>query len=249
MNAALQGFAEGGHATHAHTGAWVAGVLRSRISAGQLPPGTKLSEQKLSEALGVSRNTLREAFTVLAGESVVQRIPNRGVYVAAPGAEDVREIYRVRRLIEPAAVLWGEASAETLDSFDAIIAKAREAKAAGSVQGMADANQELHKALVALSGSASLQELMEKVLAEMRLVFHAMATTPDFHSHYVERNIALVAQIRAGKREEAAAELRRYLDAAEHELLVHIGAIPAEPAVAAEQAVAAEPAEPEASAR
>lgn len=224
MNAALQGIADSGHATHAHTGAWVAAVLRARISAGQLPPGTKLSEQKLSEALGVSRNTLREAFTVLAGESVVQRIPNRGVYVAAPGAEDVREIYRVRRLIEPAAVLWGEFPDATLDRLDAIISQAREALAAGSIQGMADANQELHKALVSLSGSVSLDELMEKVLAEMRLVFHAMATTPDFHSHYVERNAALVAQIRSGRREEAAAELRRYLDAAEDELLAHIGA-------------------------
>ena len=73
MNAPLQGIGQAGHATHAHTGAWVAGVLRSQISAGQLPPGTKLSEQKLSQALGVSRNTLREAFTVLAGESVVLR--------------------------------------------------------------------------------------------------------------------------------------------------------------------------------
>lgn len=224
MNTALQGIADGGHATHAHTGAWVAAVLRARISAGQLPPGTKLSEQKLSAALGVSRNTLREAFTVLAGESVVQRIPNRGVYVAAPGVEDVHEIYRVRRLIEPAAVLWGDITDEALERLDAIIARAREALAAGSIAGMADANQELHKALVALSGSASVDELMEKVLAEMRLVFHAMATTPDFHSHYVERNAALVAQIRSGRREEAAAELRRYLDTAEHELLAHMGA-------------------------
>lgn len=228
MNAALQEIADGGQATHAHTGAWVAGVLRARISAGQLAPGTKLSEQKLSEALGVSRNTLREAFTVLAGESVVQRIPNRGVFVAAPGADDVREIYRVRGLIEPAAVLWGEAPDEVFADLDAIIEKARAAREARSVPGMADANQELHKALVALAGSASLDELMEKVLAEMRLVFHAMATTPDFHSHYVERNAALVAQIRAGQREEAAAELRRYLEAAKHELLVHIGAVPAD---------------------
>lgn len=223
MNAALQGIADGGQAPHAHTGAWVAGVLRSRISAGQLAPGTKLSEQKLSQALGVSRNTLREAFTVLAGESMVQRIPNRGVFVAAPGAEDVREIYRVRRLIEPAAVQWGEMPPGALENLEAIVAKAQEAKAAGSVPGMADANQELHKALVGLSGSATLSVLMEKVLAEMRLVFHAMATAPDFHSQYVDRNTALVKQIRAGQREEAAAELRRYLDAAEHELLLSLG--------------------------
>lgn len=224
MNAALEGISHEVRATHAHTGSWVAGVLRSRISAGQLAPGTKLSEQKLSAALGVSRNTLREAFTVLAGESVVQRIPNRGVFVSAPQTEDVREIYRVRRLIEPAAVLWGEYRPETLDALDVIIARARAARAAGAVPDMADANQDLHKALVALSGSASVAELMDKVLAQMRLVFHAMATTADFHSHYVERNAALVAQLRAGQREEAAAELRRYLDAAEQELLAHIGA-------------------------
>lgn len=91
---------------HAHTGAWVADVLRERIAAGQLTPGRKLSEQSLSAALGVSRNTLREAFTALAGEAVITRIPNRGVFVAAPDAHDVREIYSVRRMIEPAAVLW-----------------------------------------------------------------------------------------------------------------------------------------------
>ncbi|KUM38120.1 GntR family transcriptional regulator [Arthrobacter sp. EPSL27] len=226
MNAALEGISDEVQATHAHTGSWVAAVLRARISAGQLAPGTKLSEQKLSEVLGVSRNTLREAFTVLAGESVVQRIPNRGVFVSAPQAEDVREIYRVRRLIEPAAVLWGDYRTGDLDVLDGIIDRARAALAVGAVTDMADANQDLHKALVALSGSASMGELMDKVLAQMRLVFHAMATTSDFHSHYVERNAALVAQLRAGRRDDAAAELRRYLDAAEHELLVHIGAFP-----------------------
>jgi DNA-binding GntR family transcriptional regulator len=220
-------FVYGPPAVHAHTAAWAAGILRERISAGLLPPGSKLSEQALAETLGVSRNTLREAFTVLAGESMVQRIPNRGVFVAAPGADDVREMYRVRRLIEPAAVLWGEPADADFAEMDAIIARARAALAEGSVPGMADANQALHKAIVGMTRSSSLQDLMERILAEMRLVFHAMATTPDFHSHYVERNAALVEQIRAGEREAAAADLRAYLDIAEQELLMHIGAAPA----------------------
>ena len=94
-------------ATHAHTGAWVASVLRTKIAEGQLRPGTKLSEQALAQALGVSRNTLREAFTVLGNELIITRIPNRGVFVASPGVDDVREIYAVRRMIEPAALHWG----------------------------------------------------------------------------------------------------------------------------------------------
>ncbi len=210
-------------AEHAHTGAWIASVLRARIAAGDLTPGSKLSEHALCATLRVSRNTLREAFTTLASESIVTRIPNRGVFVASPGAEEVREIYRVRRTIEPAAVLWGRLSPAALESMDRIVASAVAARAGHSVQGMADANQALHKAVVALTGSSSLELLMEQVLAEMRLVFHAMGSAPDFHSRYVDLNVKLVSQLRAGHRVEAASELRAYLDAAEGELLGHLG--------------------------
>lgn len=213
---------EAGAAEHAHTTAWIASVLRARIAAGQLTPGSKLSEQSLSESLGVSRNTLRQAFTTLAGESIVTRIPNRGVFVAAPGVEEVREIYRVRRTIEPAAVLWGRPTPAQLDAMDAIIRRARAARDAGSVPEMANANQAFHEAVVSLTGSELLRELMDKVLAEMRLVFYAMASAPDFHTHYVDRNAKLVEQLRRGENERAAADLRAYLDAAEAELLAHL---------------------------
>ncbi len=210
-------------AEHAHTGAWVASVLRSRIADGQLTPGSKLSEQSLSASLGVSRNTLREAFSSLVGEGIVTRIANRGVFVAAPTRDDVQEIYRVRRMIEPAAVMWGEVSSSDLDAMDAIIAEATAAREAGSVPRMASANQALHRAVIAMSGSESLEVLMTRVLAQMRLVFHTMSSAPDFHSHYVHRNVDLVERLRAGQRAEAAEGLRSYLDAAEAELLEHLG--------------------------
>lgn len=114
-----------GTAEHAHTTAWIASVLRNRIAAGELTPGSKLSEHSLSTSLGVSRNTLRQAFTTLAGESIVTRIPNRGVFVASPRVEEVHEIYRVRRTIEPAAVLWGELTPQILRDMEAIVQRAR----------------------------------------------------------------------------------------------------------------------------
>ena len=197
-------------------------MLRSRIAAGELLPGTKLSEQQLAAALQVSRNTLREAFTVLAGEGVVTRFPHRGVFVASPDADVVREIYQVRRMLEPAAVLWGPEP--DLAPLDAVIAAARDAKSRGAAAEMAAANQAFHEALIAMSGSAQLQQMMSRVLAEMRLVFHAMSGEPDFHTHYVEQNAELVELLRAGKREQASDRLREYLDSAEAELLGHLDA-------------------------
>ncbi|MGX1748971.1 GntR family transcriptional regulator [Glutamicibacter protophormiae] len=220
MNELLRALPLDEEATHAHTGAWVASVLRTRIAEGRLRPGSKLSEQALAQALGVSRNTLREAFTVLGNELILTRIPNRGVFVASPGMDDVREIYAVRRMIEPAALQWGPEL--NVPGLERIVKRARAALASGKIEAMADANQRFHEEVVRASSSAQLQELMTRVLAQMRLVFHAMSDAPDFHSHYVELNASLVDLLRAGERDQAAQALRGYLDTAETELLAHL---------------------------
>lgn len=193
--------------------------LRDRISEGQLAPGAKLSEQTIARELGVSRNTLREAFTVLAGESLVDRVPNRGVFVARPTAEDVREIYSARRIIEPGAVLWGSWSERELTELDAVLAAARTAREAGDIKGMGDANQRFHRGLMALTGSDTLVTTMDRLLARMRLVFHSMSADPGFHGDYVDRNGELLRLLAADARTEAAEELREYLTFAEAQLL------------------------------
>lgn len=220
MKSLYSAIPHGEGSTHAHTSSWVASTLRRQIAEGQLHPGAKLSEQALSEALGVSRNTLREGFTLLDSDLIINRIPNRGVFVASPNADDVREIYAVRRTIEPAAIAWGPDL--DIGALQEIIVEARAAMAEGAVARMADANQRFHELVIASSGSALLTELMVRVLARMRLVFHTMSDAPDFHSHYVERNASLVQKITAGQRFEAAQDLRRYLDTAEAELLGHL---------------------------
>src|SRR3712207_5450747 len=82
----------------------VAGALRDLIVGGGLAPGTRLREAPLSQQLGVSRNTLREALHILVSQGLVRHQAHRGAYVAELDADDVRDIFRVRRLVELAAV-------------------------------------------------------------------------------------------------------------------------------------------------
>lgn len=209
-------------AEYAHTSAWAASVLRQNISDGQLVPGVRLSEQLLSERLGISRNTLRGAFTMLIAESIVRHIPNRGVFVAAPGIEEVREIYSLRRIIEPGAMLWGYPTLTLLNRLTETVAMSRAARKSNDIIAMASANQEFHRTVISLSGSISLEKIMDRILAQMRLVFHAMDPIPHFHAHYIERKDNLVHLLRAGRRQEAAAVLCNYLDAAEQELIDYL---------------------------
>ena len=213
--------AEARSTKHAETSSWVAAQLRHRIAEGLLAPGAKLAEEALREALGVSRNTLREAFATLHAERVVTRIPNRGVFVAHPTAEDIQEIYRARRFVEPASLLWSPPA--PTDPLDAIVRDAQKAADAGDVPAMANANQEFHRAIVARSGSERLNNLMEQILAEMRLVFASMASDPRFHAPYVEDNARIVKLLKDGHPSEAAHLMADYLDRAEHQLLAAVG--------------------------
>jgi len=88
----------------ASTAERVAEVLRDRVTAGYFRPGARLSEDVIGGALGVSRNTLREAFRLLSHERLVMHHLNRGVFVRMLSADDVHDVYAVRRIIEIGAI-------------------------------------------------------------------------------------------------------------------------------------------------
>lgn len=206
----------------AQASAQAARQLRARISNGQLPPGAKLSEQAVARELGVSRNTLREAFTMLAAERLVDRIAHRGVFVAQPDADDVRDLYAARGVLEPGTMLWGAPDPQSLSRLSALTTSALAARNAGDVPAMADANQGFHRELVASSGSAELVAVMDRLSARMRLVFHAMSTDPQFHARYAVRNTQVLRSLESGDRDRAVHLLRESLTAARDEILAHL---------------------------
>ena len=77
---------------HSSTVDRVADELRRAVFEGELESGTPLREVALAESLGVSRPTLREALALLVAEGLATREPNRGVSVASPDPESVRDV-------------------------------------------------------------------------------------------------------------------------------------------------------------
>jgi DNA-binding GntR family transcriptional regulator len=205
----------------------VGNVLREQIVDGALRSGTRLTEDTISSALGFSRNTIREAFALLAAERLVVREPNRGVFVATPTVADIRDLYAARLAIEPGALEHGSGfSDDTAGWLGQIVEEARAARTAGDVAAVAQANQEFHRAIVRLGGSRRVDQLMEGVLAEMRLVFHLMKDDSRFHEPYLERNAEIVRLLVDEGRPAAALALRAYLADARDQLLVALGDVP-----------------------
>jgi len=196
----------------------VAAVLRTRISEGFFEPGERLSEQEIVDALAVSRNTLREAFRLLTHERLLQHEMNRGVFVRRLAVEDVVDLYRVRKLIECAAIrsLTG---AVALDRVALAVAEGDRAARRDRWQDLGTANIHFHQAIAALGESPRIDELLKGVFAELRLVFHEMADPRRFHERYLTRNHEILELLRAGDYHAAEARLSDYLDDAERQLV------------------------------
>jgi DNA-binding GntR family transcriptional regulator len=82
----------------------VARHVRAAIMHGEFLPGQALPEFPLSEQLGVSRGTFREAIRLLADEGLVEVFPHRGAFVTQLTASKAREIYTLRAELESYAV-------------------------------------------------------------------------------------------------------------------------------------------------
>lgn len=198
----------------------IADRLRERIIDGQLKPGTKLSDLELSREFDVSRNTLRDALRLLSRDRLLVQVLHRGVFVTWGSADDVRDLYLVRRLVEPAALRRAaEAPPGALGAVRAAVEEGERAAAARDWQAVGTANMRFHEALIGLAGSKRLAELMACPLAELRLVFHVMPEVKDFHEPYLTVNREITDLLDAGELARAEEVLMDYFDRAERQLL------------------------------
>lgn len=205
---------------HSSTSERVADILRRQITEGQLPPGTRLSEQALGKTLAVSRNTLREAFRLLTHEGLLVHRPHRGVFVPELGADDFVDLYRLRRTIECDVVRTiGRVSGERLGPLLTEVEVAEHAAARNDWREVGMANMRFHQQLVGLAGSPRINEVTARLLAELRLAFHIVASPQELHEPYIARNRMIVELLSAGDTEGAVIELQHYLRDSEARLL------------------------------
>jgi len=79
--------------------------IKDAIDSGVLRSGEPLSENRLSQEIEISRTPIREALRVLAQEGYIKIVPAKGAFVSEISLEDVKEIYDIRKLLEPFAAL------------------------------------------------------------------------------------------------------------------------------------------------
>lgn len=197
----------------------------SAILDHRLPPGTKLVEDRLASAFGVSRTRIRPVLVRLANEQVVKLTPNRGATIARPSEQEAREVFEVRRLIESQLVerFVDRATPEDLQTLAQCIREEEAARDAGEMRRAIRLSGDFHL----LIARRAAQQTMERILREMvsRTSLVLMAYSADHSRARREATAcgcmehrALLAAIRLRDAREAARLMRTHLDRLESQL-------------------------------
>lgn len=138
----------------------------------RLLPGTKLVEDRLGEAFGVSRTRIRQVLIRLAQEQVVTLQPNKGASIAEPSVDEAREVFEARRVIEAALVqhFVDNASAADLKALADCIAAEEAARKAGDTATVLRQSGRFHLLLAETAGHRTFATFLRKLVSRTSLI-------------------------------------------------------------------------------
>jgi DNA-binding GntR family transcriptional regulator len=160
-------------------GAVVTSTLRAEVSArirrallaGELRPGQRIKEVRLAEALGVSRPTLRESLQQLIHEGALVQVPYKGIHVAQPTTEELRDVAEVRMPLETMAALRlaRDPHGPAMDGVRDALREHLAAIESGDDLQIDITHLELHKAIWDMASSPTLRKIWPLVGSQIQI--------------------------------------------------------------------------------
>lgn len=205
----------------------IVATLLADVFEGRLEPGRHLITQKLAARFGVSHTPIREALIAMAGLGVIDLQPNRGAVVRRVTPREVREVCRVRRLLECEAVrrasglLNPEELAELTAGFLSLQAagEGRAHDPHAVVEEARALDSRLHDRIAASCGNAFLAQELGRLKTLFR-AFRDVAWAHDEARHDYHRlleesreHLAIVQAVAAGDGRAASLAMSRHIGA------------------------------------
>ncbi|MCP4488403.1 MAG: GntR family transcriptional regulator [Gammaproteobacteria bacterium] len=179
----------------------------------RLPPGTKLKEMQLAEVFGVKRGTIRKVLTQLANSRLVVQMPNRGASVAKPSAEEGRDLFATRRVIEAAIIktLIANLDHDIIKRLHGLLELEQQAYQQGDSKRALALSVDFHRQLAILAGNTVMLEFLNDIIRRTPLVIltHLGADTDNRCRN--QEHAAIVNAIAAGDAGKATQIMSQHL--------------------------------------
>lgn len=198
-------------------------VLRRRLRSGDLAPGSRLIVEELARELQMSPTPVREALRLLQADGMVDYRAHHGIVVASrKSPDDVRDLFRVRSILEPAAV---ELAVPLLDDaarsrLERLYEQQVAAVAVGRGASVAELNSSWHWAIYEAAGSPTLNDFVRRLW--QAFPWRTMWALPGRPELSLRQHGAIMDAIRSGDAARAAALMREHVEGGIDTLLAQV---------------------------
>ncbi|PWJ20205.1 GntR family transcriptional regulator [Jannaschia seohaensis] len=192
---------------------WVAERLRDMIVKGDLPPGARIVERRISADLNVSRTPVREALKLLRADGLIEISMHRGAQVTRYTEKEAEDLFDLIAVIEGLAAerLAERLTARTLRRLEDLHVRMLKEYEARDTSAYFDTNTEIHDTIVEEAGNLILAESHRRVMVRARRGRFMAIVDADRWLQAVNEHEAVMAAFRARDAAAAGAIWREHL--------------------------------------
>ncbi|SME91219.1 MULTISPECIES: GntR family transcriptional regulator [unclassified Pseudomonas] len=192
-------------------------ILEQRIA-----PHSRFTEEGLGETFGVSRSVIRRVLAKLSHQQVVILRPNQRAQVAAPDAQQTRQILEARRMTEITVVqlACAQATPTQIRQLRELIARERDGMERNQRGPAIRLSGEFHLQLAQMAGNAPLAQFLNSLVPLTSLIIAQYEAKACTYCAWQE-HVAIVDAIEQRDVTAAVGLMTRHLDHLESKLLKH----------------------------
>ncbi|MGH9469295.1 MAG: GntR family transcriptional regulator [Terriglobia bacterium] len=195
-------------------------AIRDEILKGRLNGKQRLTEAYFAERLGVSKSPIREALNRLEAEGLIIIEPRRGASVANFSADDIKEIYELREILEGAAVHDMLMDEKTCARLRASLDAAKEALRASDKVAYILADADFHRVVAQAARNSRLRRILENMHGQMLVLRHRTFELSSDRS--VLEHEGILQAIEGGDTDLASRRMTQHVRAVRKKLLAHL---------------------------
>lgn len=195
--------------------------IKRYILEADLDAESRLTEEFLSEQLGISKSPVREALNSLQTEGLIRIEPRRGAFLRRFTAAEVRDLYDLREVLEVHAVAAAHLSAELFHELESSIQRTGNWLKVHDKMHHIEEDTRFHGMIAQASGNRELCSVLSNIQSKIWLfrckTYNlSSSTAPDAHS-------SILNALRSHDREAAQAAMRAHIRLVRDRLIAHLG--------------------------
>ncbi len=185
-------------------------ALKDAFFSGTLKPGAVIVERQIAEEMNVGTPVVREALISLKHEGFVRRVKNKGTFITAFDADEVRQLYTLRVELETLALQWARpiVTKSDVDNLKSLVDRLVEAGQRENRREFLERDIEFHRYCWKLSGNPFLAETLERLMAPL-FAFVVLASGHPMTAAMGREHYALVEALRSMEEPEFSAVVRK----------------------------------------